>query len=289
LTGLFNLTDSFKGKRTDWRVVADYRFSPEFLAYASVSTGYKGGGVNPRPFFGPSAGECADLPPGVIAPCNQLKSFNPESITTYELGFKSDLFDRNLRVNGAVFFNKYNDIILTLTECPGAPCLLPANVGKADVKGFELEVNATPIEGLMFDGSLSYIDVEYKDTGTSGVPLTNTTPYTPKWNYSFGAQYDHQLSSGVLGFRFDGSYQSSLFTEAFNAPSNRVDGRFLGNVRLSYTTDDRNWQASFEVQNVFDKYYYHSVEDVSNVGGFGAITAAPGLPRTWALTVKRNF
>ncbi len=278
LLGLFNISDGFKGKRTDWRVVADYRFSPAFLAYGSVSTGYKGGGVNPRPFFGPSAG-----------PLNQLKAFNPETITTYELGFKSDLLDRKLRINAAAFFNKYNDIILTLTACPISPCLQPNNVGKADVKGFELEMNARPVDGFTLDGSLSYIDFKYKTTGTSGIPLSATTPYTPKWTYSFGAQYDYHLSSGTVGLRVDGSYQSALYTEAFNRPTSRIAGRFLSNARLSYNTEDKDWLVSLEVQNIFDKYYYNSVEDISNVAAFQTITASPGLPRTWAVTVKRNF
>ena len=58
LAGIFDLDGEFKGKRWDWRVVTDYRFSDALLAYASIATGFKGGGVNPRPFFGPSTGEC---------------------------------------------------------------------------------------------------------------------------------------------------------------------------------------------------------------------------------------
>ncbi len=50
------------------------------MTYGQVSTGYKGGGVNPRPFF-----------------LNQIQPFNPETLTTYEVGFKSDLFDRTMR------------------------------------------------------------------------------------------------------------------------------------------------------------------------------------------------
>ncbi|SFF89823.1 iron complex outermembrane recepter protein [Novosphingobium sp. CF614] len=287
LVGLYGVEGRFKGKRTDWRIETDYRFSPEFFVYGSIATGYKGGGVNPRPFFGPSAGECSDLPAGVIAPCNQIKSFKPETLTTYEMGFKSDLFGRGLRVNGAVFFNKYDNIILTLTQCPGAPCLQPANVGKADVWGFELETTAHPVDGLSLDGSLSYLHFRYKDTGTSGVPLTDVTPYTPEWNYSFGIQYDWEMKAGTIGARFDGSYQSTMYTDAFNGPTNRIDGRFLGNARLSYTTSDKDWMISLEVQNLFDKYYYQTVEDAA--AAFGTITASPGMPRTWAVTVKREF
>jgi iron complex outermembrane recepter protein len=121
------------------------------------------------------------------------------------------------------------------------------------------------------------------------VPLANSTPYTPKWTYSFGIQYDYQMKAGTVGIRFDGSYQSNVFSEAFNGPTNSIGSRFLGNARLSYTTDNKDWQVSAEVQNVFNKYYYNSVEDISKVAGFGAVTASPGLPRTWAVTVKRNF
>ncbi len=278
LLGLYNVSDTFEGKRWDWRAVADYRFSEELMMYASVATGYKGGGVNPRPFFGPSAG-----------PLNQLKAFRPETIRTYEVGFKADLLDRKLRLNGAFFFNKFDDIILTLTSCPISPCLQPNNVGSADVKGFELEMSARPTDGLTLDGSLSYIDFDYTDTGASGVSTSATTPYTPEWTYSFGVQYDYQLNSGTVGVRVDGQYQSEIWTEAFNRPTSRLPGRFLANGRLSYTTDEKDWQVSLEVQNLFDKYYYQTVEDISNVAAFGSITGSPGLPRTWAVTVKKNF
>jgi iron complex outermembrane recepter protein len=267
-------------------VETDYRFSPEVFVYASVATGYKGGGVNPRPFFGPSAGDCNVLPVG--APCNQITSFQPETLRTYEAGVKTDLFDRKLRFNASVFFNKYNNIILTLTRCHGfSPCLMPANVGKADVWGFEAETTIRPVEGFTLDGSLSYLHFKYKDTGASGVPLDNVTPYTPEWNWSFGAQYDWRMKAGTVSARFDGTYQSAVFTDAFNAPTNLVDGRFLGNAKLTYTTESKDWQVSLEVQNVFNKYYYNTIEDVKNA--FGAITAAPGLPRTWAVTLKRTF
>ncbi|MDF8334565.1 TonB-dependent receptor [Novosphingobium cyanobacteriorum] len=287
LSGLYNVKGQFKGQRTDWRIETDYRFSPEVFAYASIATGYKGGGVNPRPFFGPSAGECSALPPGVLAPCNQIKSFQPETLTTYEGGLKTDLFDRRLRLNVSAFFNKYDNIILTLTRCPAAPCLLPANVGKADVWGLEGETTIRPVDGLTLDGSISYLNFKYKDTGTTGVPLTDVTPFTPKWNWSAGVQYDYTMKAGMISARFDGTYQSSIYTEAFNSPSSLVDGRFLGNVRLSYTSPDKDWQLSAEVQNVFNKYYYNTVENVE--ASLGAITANPGLPRTWALTLKRSF
>jgi len=140
---------------------------------------------------------------------------------------------------------------------------------------------------LSFDGSLSYIDFKYKDTGTTGLPLSNVTPYTPKWTYSFGVQYDYTMQSGVVGARLDGQYQSKIYTDPFNAPTNQIDPRFLANARLSYTTTNKDWQVSLEVENLFNKYYYQTVEDAA--AAFGTVSASPGMPRTWAVTVKRNF
>ena len=295
LVGIYDLAGEFKGSRWDWRIATDYRFSDEFLAYASIATGYKGGGVNPRPFFGPSTGECppfsfnADGSVIPAPPCNQVKPFNPETLITYELGFKSDFFDRRVRLNGAVFYNDYSDIIFTLSACPSSPCLRPTNVGKAKVKGFELETTIYPIDNLTIDGSLSYIDVNYDDESVApaGLQGNETFPYTPDWTYSFGIQYDADVGPGTASFRLDGAYRSEIFTETTNSSWSRVDSRFISNARIGYTTADEDWEVALEVQNLFDKYYYLSVSDITR--SLGAVTGVPGLPRTWAVSVKRNF
>ncbi|MBS1239735.1 MAG: fpvA 2 [Proteobacteria bacterium] len=295
LSGIYNLEGKFKGERWDWRIVTDYRISDEFMLYASVATGYKGGGINPRPFFGPSAGECPAFsynPDGTVIPappCNQIKPFNPESIITYEVGFKSDFFDRRVRLNGAAFYNDYSDIIFILGACPSSPCIRPTNVGNAKVKGFELETTIYPVDGLTLDGGLSYINIEYDKASVAAAGLngSETFPYTPDWTYSFGIQYDADIGPGTLGFRFDGSYRSEIFTDTANSRWSKIDGRFLGNARVSYTSADDDWRISLEVQNLFDKYYFQSVSDVTK--SLGAVTAVPALPRTFAVTVKRNF
>lgn len=281
LAGLFNIPGLFQGNRWDWRIVGNYRFSDAFLVYGSVSTGFKGGGVNPRPFV-----------------ADQADPFNPETLTTYEIGFKSDLFDRTVRVNGAAFLNKYNDIILGQLVCPDSslpsPCLRPTNIGSADVKGLELEVSLFPMDGLTIDGSLSVLDFEYTSPATGGVltgtaiPAGGITPYTPESAWSFGIQYDTEVGSGTVSARFDGSYQGALFTNSENTSWGRVDGRFLGNARLSYTTENEDWRVALEVENLFDKYYFMSKSDAT-ANSLGVVTGVPGRPRSWSLAVERRF
>ncbi len=298
LSGLYNITGVFKGNRTDWRLVADYRFSPEFLAYASVSTGFKGGGVNPRPFVS-----------------DQALAFNPETLTTYEVGFKADLLDRKVRLNGAAFLNKYSNITLGKTICPESslpsPCLRPANIGSADVKGFELEATIRPAEGFTLDGSFSYLDFKYTTPtigtppvllGTEardstpahalipgvGIPANGITPYTPKTSYSIGAQYDYAMDAGTASIRFDGSYQGAIFTGAENTIWSKIPGRFIGNGQISFATSDKSWKATLEVKNLFNKYYFLSVSDTT-ANALGIVSGVPAMPRTWAVTVKRSF
>ena len=284
-----------EAKRWDYRADIDYQFTPNLMAYAQISTGYKGGGVNPRPFY----------------PQQELQ-FGPEKLTAYEVGFKSQLFDRRMRLNGAAFFNKYKDIILTLSSCPisGAPaptpCALPANVGAADVKGFELETEIHPIAGLEADGSLSYLDFKYTSVAAAtNVRLDMVTPYTPKWKWSFGVQYEIPVGdAGTLTPRFDGSYQSKIFTAAINcgphlaatstqgevctAPnSNLINGYTVFNGRLTWRASSGDWSASLEVTNLFNKVYYTTLFDSTASAGYEAAT--PGMPRQWGVTIRRNF
>ena len=286
LTGIFGISDGFEGDRWDWRVAANARVSEELLIYASVSTGFKGGGVNPRPFFGPSAGDCNAAGYVAPAPCNQLRPFDPETLTTYEVGFKSDLFDRRLRFNAAAFYNKYNDIILTLSACPSVPCLQPRNVGKADVKGAEAELTAFPVDGLELDGSVSYLNFKFDRASVAPAGLTGdeTSPYTPEWTWSAGAQYNYDLSGGAqVSLRVDGTYQSSIYTDPFNTIWSKVDGYFLAHTRLAFSSADDAWTIAGEIDNLFDKYYYTSVSDATT--SLGIESGVPGLPRTWKISV----
>ncbi len=136
LTGFSGSSAHFHGTRTDYRVALQYQVTDNIMAYVDTATGYKGGGVDPRPFVQ-----------------TQAVSFNPETLTAYEGGVKTFLFDRKMRLNLAAFYNQYNNIQLTLDSCPdqsggnGAiPCALPANVGDAHVSGFEAETEIHPIQ-----------------------------------------------------------------------------------------------------------------------------------------------
>jgi iron complex outermembrane receptor protein len=285
---LNGLIDPFEGTRWDYRAVAQYSWTDDFMTYVQYSTGFKGGGANPRPFH-------------VL----QAQSHNPETLQAYEVGFKSSFLDRMIRLNGAAFLNKYDDILVTVSSCPfpgfaPAPCALPLNAGKADVKGFELELNAEPVEGFLLDVSLSYLDFDYKAINaaavSSGIGLEDDGQYIQTWQWSVGAQYAIDLgTAGTLTPRLDAAFEDDFNRNANNVDAatggvdifGHIEDRILVNARLTYQTADEDWQVALEVKNLTDKLYYNDVFD--NRGSTSSVQGSPGMPRTWAVTVKHNF
>jgi len=288
VASLDGLKGTYSGDRVDWRGVVQYRWSDQLMTYVQVSTGFKGGGVNPRPFFPAQA-----LP------------FGPEKLTAYEAGFKSDFVDHKVRLNVSTFLNKYNDILVTVSSCPlpgvpAAPCALPLNAGKADVKGGEAELTVHPARGFTIDASLSYLNFKYTSisaaAATSGIGLEDKGQYISPWQWSFGAQYEYALPGGAtLTPRIDVNHQ-----DAFNRNANNVDaatggkdifgevaGRTLVNARLALRLPGDNWEIAVEARNLTDKLYYSDIFD--NRGSTNSVQGSPGEPRTFAVSVKRRF
>jgi iron complex outermembrane receptor protein len=275
-------TAHFKGTRVDYRVALQYQFTPDIMGYVDTATGYKGGGVNPRPFV-----------------LQQALSFQPETLTGYEAGLKMYLWDRKAKLNLAGFYNEYNNIQLTLNSCifasggiPGIPCALPSNVGNAHVSGFEAETEVHPLPGLEFDGSLSYLNFKYtsiNNANPTGITLGMTTPYTPNWKWSLGAQYTIDMDKyGSLTPRVDVSYTAAQFTNPINDPYwNQIPQYTIGNARITYKAPSGGWSAWLEVTNFTNQYYFLTLFDTHLSAGYQ--NAQPAMPREWSLTVKKVF
>jgi iron complex outermembrane receptor protein len=278
LATLFNVAGTFEDSRTDWRVAFDWRFADDFMVYTQAATGFKGGGINPRPFF-----------------LVQIESFQPEELTSWEFGAKSTLADGRVRLNGALFFNEYTDIQIQQTQCEvpfppfiGAPCLQPGNAGDADVSGFEVEAEAS-LGNWLFDFSGSVLDFEYTRLASNvAVTLDMITPFTPELEWSAGAQYDINLpGGGRLTPRIDFAYQDEIFTYALNNSANRIDDYTVANARLTWESPSEDWEASLEITNLTEEFYFLNIFE--QYDSSGTVAGTPGLPRMWAITLRRNF
>ena len=254
------------------------------MGYAQVSTGFKGGGVNPRPFF-----------------TFQAIKFNPETVTNYEVGIKSSWFDHTLRANIDGYFANYRDIQLALLNCsflnppPLAgvplPCALPFNAGNAHIKGIELELEEHPFAGLQIDVSGSYLDFNYTSLSTypTGVTLGMTTPFTPKWQGSAGIQYHIPMADlGSFTPRLDVNSRSQIYTNSVNGPLNLIGGYTILNARFTWQPTKDNWNVALEALNLGGKTYFLNKFDLTGAGG-GTVTGTPAPPREIALEVKHTM
>jgi iron complex outermembrane receptor protein len=276
--GLDLLSVSYSSDSTDYRVALSAEVGDAAMVYGQVSTGYKAGGNNARPFF-PS----------------QLNAFKPETLDSYEVGFKSTV-GGNARLNAALFWNDYVDIQLPTTECawalPGqtTPCASQNNVGDAEVWGFEFEAEWHPSDALTLDASLSHLNFEYQTIvpGATAVTLGMITPYTPENKASFGLQYAFSLAGGgTLTPRLDVAYTDEVYSNAVNAPTNLIGDYTLVNARVTWRSAQDVWSIALEGTNLSDEYYYVTLFDL--YGPTGYIHGQPSRPREWALTVQRSF
>jgi iron complex outermembrane receptor protein len=278
LGSLNGLTGTYEGNRTDYRGGLDYQWTSDLMTYAQVSTGFKGGGINPRPFF-----------------ASQVQPFGPETLKAYEIGVKSDLFDRTLRLNLSAFFNEYKDIQLTRLTPP--PIAQPINAGDADVKGVEIEATLRPIDGLTIDASGSWLDFKYTRINPVAipsasrfapgvVPVLGVSPNTPEWKGALGIQYEFAAgTSATITPRIDGIYQGNMFGNFGNSPLNEVESYTIVNTRLTWRSGG-SWEAALAVTNLTNEEYFLNLQDFSAAG---VVTGQPGRPREWAVSVKRNF
>lgn len=263
-------TAFFEDDRVDYRLALTYKVNDSSLVYGSVATGYKGGGNNPRPFFN-----------------SQIVSIDPEELTTLEAGFKTTFWDGRARLNAAYFFNDYTGIQSNFSFCPqfadADPCLATLNSGDADVSGFEFEFDAAITDAITVDASFATLDFEWTNTAPGAdIDPNGITPFSPEMTWSIGVQYN----AGNFFARLDSVYQDDIFTEANNNPGALIPDYTLLNGSIALNSPDGEWRVKLEVKNITDEEYLYYIQDGSSEG---IDYAAPALPRTWMVSLRREF
>src|SRR5690606_4811271 len=248
--------------------------------YVQFATGFKGGGISPRPYFP-----------------QQVRGFGPEELEAYEIGMKSRWFDSRVQANVAIFYNDYIGYQSTPTQCVDdagnilpppfdEPCGQYLNVADARVKGAEIELDIRPAEGLSIDAAYSYLDFTFGTPyiATGSVIAGRSAPGLGKNKWSTGVQYEFGLGGrGSLTPRVDVFYMPGYCGDLNCTPRSRNESYRLTNARLTYRTPDEDWSAALEVTNVTDKYY------VLNQLNTSYASSQPGTPRLWAVSVRRTF
>ena len=165
--------EPFTGKSGGWTQVTwkvsldqhfDLPFAPDSLAYATVSTGYKGGGFNPPVSCAQSGGGCSSIGP----------TFDQEQITAYELGYKGVLFDR-LLLNLSGFFYDYKGMQVSKIVARTA---VNENID-TEIWGIELETTYAATDALTLDLNVAYLNTAIQNA--ESIDAANPTAGRPGW------------------------------------------------------------------------------------------------------------
>lgn len=299
-------TSDFQGENTfrEFTPRASISFKPtdDHLLYASYSRGFKGGGFDPR-------GQSSAAPDlngdGVINRDDvfEFLSFEPETVDSYELGYKGSLADGRVRLALTGFYADYTDV-----QVPGSVGIdangdginetfigITSNAGKAEFKGFEAEVFAALApdfagagSALNFNGTLGYIDGEYKQfIDAFGVDVADqrVIQNTPEWTLSGTLAAVIPMSNGVVNGSTTVSYRSE--TNQFEVPNAALDqpGYALWDASIVWTADSELFSLGIHGQNLTNKRYITSgynfigPNGAPTLGREGVLSAFFGNPR----------
>lgn len=260
------------------KATLSYRFSPDVMGYATFSQGFRSGGFNGRP-----------TSPGEIG------SFDPEKLTSYEVGLKTELFDRKLRLNIDAFYNLYKDQQVLITgERNGIIVAFTENAGKSRMYGFEAEFDARLGGILSLNGSVGYLNsryLEYDSLDSSGNPvdLSNLRlKHAPKWTANLGAQVDVPVGNDLAFMaRLDGAYKSSSAIDTKNTPLLVTPSHVLLNGAVGLSMPDKGWSLKVQVENITNRRVL--VEGFDALDTFGYIEGYYTPPRRVFATVGYRF
>jgi iron complex outermembrane receptor protein len=247
----------------------DYSPLDRLMLYAKYSRGQRAGGYNFR----------------VTSSLTALP-FDPETADAYELGLKSDVFDRRLRLNLALFRTDYEDIQLTQVALDELqrPAVINVNAGAARIEGGEFEV-AAQLGRTVLTTALGHTDARYTslEPGVLDVTLDSEFRNTPAWTFSAAVDVPFDLSSAAFNLHADYSWRDEVFYGL--DPLARQGDLGLANARLSTRFANSGVEFSVWCKNIADTKYIARAPVTGNT----YIKALPGDPRTFGITVGYRF
>lgn len=217
----------------------NYTINDDIFAYGSVSQGFKAGGFN--------VGSYQNTP------------FDPEQITAYEVGLKTELAGGRLRLNSAAFMYDYEDYQFQDVENNNT---VIRNAAEADIRGLEIEGSALLGDKFSIDFGATYLDAEFKnftalDPKAPELGLQTLDgrrlPRAPELKYSIGLSYTTPVAEGDLALRVDYTWQDEVYFSAFNVAQLYQDSYGWARARASYTTNSERWSIAAFIDNISDE------------------------------------
>lgn len=260
-----------------------YNFDNGNLLYASYSEGFRSGGFVQR----------------IFPPQPAVSSFDPEFVSSYELGFKITVLDNSLTMNGALFYMDYEDIQVRV---PSGVAQVESNVGEAEISGAELELKWQLASSWFMEASFGYTDAEFTniDIDTTGLPDLsvlddpfatiqdgNEFDHVPEWSASASLNKEANFDSGsYMVLRLGVDAHDSYFNDPLNFPQTVTPSVEIWNANVVWTSSDEDWIVNLGIKNLTDEEYRLTGYFNSTIGTIDSIF---DRGRTWTLSAKYGF
>lgn len=268
-------------KNWSGRVAVAYRPSETTMYYGSITSGHKSGG-----FFG-----------GFALSEEELDPYLEESVTAAEVGFKSDLLNGTLRLNGAAFYYDYKDVQgpeTLFSPITGTALVKIGNIGDAEHKGLELDARWHPsgLDGLSIVGRVSFIEAELSAPPSSFFLSQDLQvvqhdglerDFAPDWSYYLQGRYDWLVGDNLrAAVQIDFSSRDDIthpgvWGNPVDSALLRHDGYDLLQARIDLARDDDRWRVSLVGKNLTDEEYLNRAT-FDNLGSYQHMYARP---RSW--------
>jgi len=276
------------------QLAISYEVTPDILPYFSYAKGFKSGGINMSGLPTTAAG----------LPALTAAEVRPEEVTTWELGLKTQAFDRRLTANLAAYYTDITDFQANVVDAgPGALRGYLANVEKVEIRGVELDLTAHPNEFLDLYANVAWTDGEYTSFRNGPCPLEligastaacdlsgKELPGVSPWALAFGGELHGPGSvlglSGEVFAGADASYRSTYNSDAAVSRYTEIEGYGLLNLRAGFRSDN-GWEASVFVKNALDEEYLQFVS--VQTGNSGLVIGNPGDERTIGVTLRARY
>jgi iron complex outermembrane receptor protein len=244
-------------EKWDSKVGLSYKATDDLLLYIDAAQGFRDGGVNS----------------GLPYTCSKNgvpATYKPDTLTNYEVGWKSTLLDKHLQWNGAFYlmpWKNYQSLLFDPNVC--ATSSFDANIGNAKIYGSETDIKYSPNSRLSMDVSLSYndsriiTDIFYSSSSTAqggfDVRPGERLPYVPYFDWSSNVRYEAPIHDTLHWYgQYDVAHKGDMFNNLQASGSNGLPyvlqpGYSIMNVRFGLTRADQGWTTELYITNLANK------------------------------------
>ena len=289
------LSEEASDSQASWEASFNYALTDESSWYGRVSSGFRAQSIQGRDL---AFGEAASVA-------------KPETITSYEMGYKADLAGDRVRLNLGVFTYEVEDMQLSVIGGAGNINQV-VNAAKGEAAGFELDFQWLITDNLLLSGGFAYNDTEIKDSTLSTIPCGardnpvvlctpldpvdptdpngirvlvdgNPFPRAPESTYNLEIRYGAPIgANGELYFLTDWVWYGKINMPLYEAVEFKTDNQFEGGLRIGYRNDN-GWEVAAFGRNITDEDNVLGFIDFSNNTGF------VNEPRIYGLEVGYEF